>query len=131
MKNEVVSVQVVRITPGHNYKKIGIDMKNFDSTLTKHLNEDPTPGSVIRAFRHKLGFTLDDVYNLTGISPSNLSRIENSGKISPQNAEKLALVLGIHPGSILFPPKKNQDKNSRQLQKKAKALYLEKLKKHG
>ncbi len=106
-------------------------MKYFGTTLLKHLDEDPTPGSVVRAFRHKLGFTLEDVYNLTGISQSNLSRIENSGKISPQNAEKLALILGIHPGSILFPPKKKQDKESKELQKKAKALYLEKLKKHG
>ncbi len=61
-------------------------------------------GQMIKAFRKARGFTLKDVEELTSISITHLSSIENDKiDLGIRRAGLLAAALGVHPSDILFP----------------------------
>lgn len=72
-------------------------MENLDSTLLAS-----NPGSTLRTIRNSKGWTLSDVSELTGLSVSTLSKVEN-GKmsLSYDKMVKIATGLGIDIG-VLF-----------------------------
>ena len=72
-------------------------LKSFGAKL-------PTPGELLRAFRKREQFTLEDMFEITGVAVSNLSAIEN-GKIpmTPHYAEMFACALCVRPDAFLYP----------------------------
>lgn len=76
----------------------------FGKLLKEFVNEDATPGDMLRAFRKREGFTLKDMETITGIRESNLSAIEN-GRIgmSQHYAEIFAAALDVNPTAFLYP----------------------------
>jgi transcriptional regulator with XRE-family HTH domain len=63
-----------------------------------------TPGKIIRAHRNRLGLTLKDLEEATGIQQSNLSAIENDRtEIGPERAYLIGAALGVDPEFILMP----------------------------
>lgn len=75
-------------------------MKNFfDLKQVK-----ATPGQVVRAFRTNFGLTLKELEQITSISQTNLSAVENDRvDIGVRRAVLLAAAFGIEPQQILFP----------------------------
>jgi transcriptional regulator with XRE-family HTH domain len=63
-----------------------------------------TPGKIIRAHRNRLGLTLKELEEATGIQESNLSAIENDRtEIGPERAYLIGAALGVDPEFILMP----------------------------
>jgi transcriptional regulator with XRE-family HTH domain len=103
-----------------------------DSSFLNLLNEtftgELTPGQVMRAKRKNFGITLEEVEDATGISQSNLSLYENDKKkIGLVQATKIALVIGLHPMSILFPNGLENDSRFKDVALKGKKLLKKKL----
>lgn len=75
-------------------------MKNFlELALVK-----ATPGQVVRAFRKNFDLTLKELEQITGVSYTNLSAIENDRvDIGVRRAVLLAAAFGIEPQQLLFP----------------------------
>ncbi len=75
-------------------------MKNFfDLKQVKS-----TPGQVVHAFRTSFGLTLKELEQITGVSQTNLSAIENDRvDIGIRRSVLLAAAFGIEPQQILFP----------------------------
>jgi transcriptional regulator with XRE-family HTH domain len=66
--------------------------------------EKATPGQVIKAFRRNFKITLKELGEITGISQTNLSAIENDRvDIGVRRAVLIAAALGVEPSVILFP----------------------------
>ncbi|MEK7851462.1 MAG: helix-turn-helix transcriptional regulator [Deltaproteobacteria bacterium] len=63
-----------------------------------------TTGEVIRILRELKGWTQTDLAEHSGISPTNISLLEN-GKvdIGKRRAEQFAKAFDIHPAIIMFP----------------------------
>ncbi len=63
-----------------------------------------TTGEVIQMLRELKGWTQAELATRCGISPTNISLLEN-GKvdIGKKRAEQLAKAFGIHPAIIMFP----------------------------
>ena len=61
-------------------------------------------GEVILMLRELKGWTQDELAERSGISPTNLSLLEN-GKIDigKKRAEQLAKAFNVHPAIIMFP----------------------------
>ncbi len=72
--------------------------------LENLVSEKATSAEVLRAFRKREGFSLDDLEEITGIAATNLSAIEN-GKIDMTRhyAEIFAAALDVHPNALLYP----------------------------
>lgn len=63
-----------------------------------------TPGQIVRAFRTNFGLTLKELEEITGLSYTNLSAIENDRvDMGVRRAVLLAAAFGIQPEQILFP----------------------------
>ncbi len=63
-----------------------------------------TTGEVIRILREKKEWTQDELARRSGISPTNLSMLENDRvDIGKKRAEQLAQAFGVHPAIIMFP----------------------------
>lgn len=63
-----------------------------------------TPGQLVRAFRTNFKLTLKELQQITDISYTNLSAIENDRiDVGVRRAVLLAAAFGIAPGQILFP----------------------------
>ncbi len=63
-----------------------------------------TPGQIVRAFRRNFGLTLKELEQVTGVSYTNLSAIENDRvDIGVRRAVLLAAAFGIEPQQLLFP----------------------------
>jgi len=61
-------------------------------------------GEVIRILREKKEWTQEELARRSGISPTNLSMLENDRiDIGKKRAEQLARVFGVHPAIIMFP----------------------------
>lgn len=61
-------------------------------------------GEVIRILREKKGWTQDELAKQSGISPTNLSMLENDHlDIGKKRAEQLAKAFQVHPAIIMFP----------------------------
>ena len=63
-----------------------------------------TTGEVIRMLRELKGWTQSDLAERSGISPTNISLLENRKvEIGKRRAEQFAKAFGIHPTIIMFP----------------------------
>ena len=63
-----------------------------------------TTGEVIRMLRDLKGWTQSELATRCGISPTNISLLENDRvDIGKKRAEQLAKAFGIHPAIIMFP----------------------------
>jgi transcriptional regulator with XRE-family HTH domain len=61
-------------------------------------------GEVIRMLRELKGWTQADLAARCGISPTNISLLENSKvDIGKKRAEQIARALGVHPAIVMFP----------------------------
>lgn len=81
-------------------------------------------GDVIRILREWHEWTQQELAERCGISPTNLSLLENDRvEIGKRRAEALARAFNIHPATIMFPGYESTDTNSppdRRTQKKQK-----------
>jgi len=63
-----------------------------------------TTGEVIRMLRELKGWTQNELAEHSGISPTNISLLENEKvEIGKRRAEHLAKAFDIHPAIIMFP----------------------------
>ncbi len=63
-----------------------------------------TPGEMLRTIRELQELTQKELADLTGLSQSHISAMENgNSQIGRERALKLALALKTHPAVILFP----------------------------
>lgn len=61
-------------------------------------------GEVIAMLRELKGWTQNELAKRSGISPTNLSLLENSNiEIGKKRAEQLAKAFHVHPAIIMFP----------------------------
>jgi transcriptional regulator with XRE-family HTH domain len=68
------------------------------------VNVKVTPGEMLRALRELKGLSQNRLAELTGMSQSNISAIENGARhIGRERAIVLAKALKVHPAVILFP----------------------------
>jgi transcriptional regulator with XRE-family HTH domain len=78
--------------------------KNFKDVLNEIDSSPSTPGKTLRAFRKNFGITLKDLEEVTGVTESNLSALENDRvDMTSYYAERLGAALGIHPSLLLYP----------------------------
>lgn len=85
------------------------------------LVDNVTSGKVIRARRRSLGLTQQDVADLTGMETSFISSVENDNRaIGVHSAVKLAVAIGLHPSTILFPNGVEFDEELKEIEKKRK-----------
>jgi transcriptional regulator with XRE-family HTH domain len=83
------------------------------------LETDITTGKVIKARRRSLGLTQQDVADLTGMETSFISSVENDSRsIGVHTAVKLAVAIGLHPSTILFPKGVEFDEELKAIEKK-------------
>jgi transcriptional regulator with XRE-family HTH domain len=89
-------------------------------------NEKTSVGQMTRAFRKARGFTLKKVEELTGISMTHLSSIENDKiELGIKRAELLAAAFGVRPQDILFPNGQwEKTKLHEQIEEKANKLAM-------
>ncbi len=63
-----------------------------------------TTGEVIRMLRELKEWTQEELASHSGISPTNLSALENGRiEIGKRRAEQLAKAFNVHPAIIMFP----------------------------
>ena len=63
-----------------------------------------TPGESLRMLRQLQGLSQNDLVDLTGISQSNISALENDAvQLGRDRAITLAKALRVHPAVLLFP----------------------------
>lgn len=76
--------------------------KNDFTTAKSHAKL--STGEVLQMLRELKGWTQNELAKRSGISPTNLSLLEN-GKvdIGKKRAEQLAKAFNIHPATIMFP----------------------------
>ena len=61
-------------------------------------------GEVIRMLRDLKGWTQSELGKRSGISPTNISLLENERvEIGKKRAEQLAKAFAVHPAIIMFP----------------------------
>lgn len=61
-------------------------------------------GEVIRMLRELKGWTQENLAEHSGISPTNLSLLENDRvDIGKKRALQIAKAFGVHPATIMFP----------------------------
>jgi len=72
-------------------------------------------GEVISMLRELKGWTQEELAKRSGISPTNLSLLENDRvEIGKKRVEQLAKAFGVHPAIIMFP-----EHEAREIQKAA------------
>lgn len=72
-------------------------------------------GEVISMLRELKGWTQEELAKRSGISPTNLSLLENDRvEIGKKRVEQLAKAFGVHPAIIMFP-----EYEAREIQKAA------------
>jgi len=65
---------------------------------------DLSTGEVIQMLRELKGWTQVELAKRSGISPTNISLLENGNvDIGKRRAERLAKAFDIHPATIMFP----------------------------
>ncbi len=63
-----------------------------------------TTGEVIRMLRDLKGWTQTELAKRSGISPTNISLLENGKvEIGKKRAERIAKAFGVHPAIVMFP----------------------------
>jgi len=78
-----------------------IDKNDF---VKAQVHVSVTPGEAIRMIRELQSLSQNDLSELTGISQSNLSALENDARqLGRITAITLAKALHVHPSVLLFP----------------------------
>jgi transcriptional regulator with XRE-family HTH domain len=88
-----------------------------------------SPGQVVRAFRTSFGITLKELEEVTGISQTNLSAIENDRlDIGVRRTIRIAAAFGIDPEQILFPEgyRRDEDDEAERIRARAERLFQRK-----
>lgn len=63
-----------------------------------------TSGKILKAMRSRFGFTQNEVSGVIGISPSNLSSLENDKRnLGLELAAKFSILYGVRIESLIFP----------------------------
>lgn len=66
-------------------------------------------GETIRMLRELKGWTQEQLAELSGISATNISSLENERvEIGKRRAEQLAKAFSVHPAMIMFPEYESQ-----------------------
>lgn len=66
-------------------------------------------GETIRMLRELKGWTQEELAELSGISATNISALENDKvEIGKRRAEQLAKAFSVHPAMIMFPEYESQ-----------------------
>jgi len=77
---------------------------NRKDLVRSKVNIKMTPGEMLKTLRELQELSQADLANLTGMSQSNISAIENgSRQIGRERALALSIALKVHPAVILFP----------------------------
>jgi transcriptional regulator with XRE-family HTH domain len=75
-----------------------------DEFVTAKAHAKLTTGEVIRMLRELKGWTQAELARYSGISPMNISLLENEKvEIGKKHVEQLARAFDIHPAIIMFP----------------------------
>lgn len=78
-----------------------LNKKEFTKAKVHH---SLTPGEALKMVRELQGLSQNALVNLTGISQSNISAIENNvTHLGRERALIFARVLRVHPAVLLFP----------------------------
>jgi transcriptional regulator with XRE-family HTH domain len=84
---------------------------------------DITSGKVIKARRLTLGLTQSNIAEMTGMKTTFISAIENDKRtLGVQSAIRLAVAIGLHPSSILFPNGVEMDSELKLIERKRKSI---------
>jgi transcriptional regulator with XRE-family HTH domain len=79
-------------------------ISNIQDFATAKSHAMLTTGEVIRMLRELKEWTQEELATRSGISPTNLSALENGRvDIGKRRAEQLAKAFNIHPAIIMFP----------------------------
>ncbi|GAB4024926.1 MAG: hypothetical protein Fur0010_28140 [Bdellovibrio sp.] len=99
-------------------------MKKMRKFLHKILDQDLSPGEVLRGARIKAGISQDLMEEITGIKRTNISAIENGRlQMTSHYAEIFAAALGMHPADLLYPNRVHiKSQEILKIEKKAKSL---------
>jgi len=99
-------------------------MKDMRDVLHETLGSDLSAGEVLRGLRVKAGLSQDDLHEVTGVSRSNISALENGRlEMTSHYAMLFGAALKAHPADILFPNGKFQKTAEfLKIEKKAAAL---------
>ena len=77
---------------------------NRKEFITAKVHAKLSTGEVIQMLRDLKGWTQDELAKRSGISPTNLSLLENGRvDIGKKRVEQLAKAFGVHPATIMFP----------------------------
>lgn len=99
-------------------------MKKMRKFLHEILDQDLSPGEVLRGARIEAGISQDLMEEITGIKRTNISAIENGRlQMTSHYAEIFAAALGMHPADILYPNRAHiKSQEILKIEKKAKSL---------
>ncbi len=79
-------------------------MKKMRKVLHKILENELTPGEVIRGARVEAKISQEDMEKISGIKRSNISALENDRiAMTSHYAEIFGTILKLHPADILYP----------------------------
>lgn len=77
---------------------------NKNDFVKSKVHHSVTPGEALKMIRELQGLSQNDLVNLTGISQSNISALENNvTHLGRERALIFAKVLHVHPSVLLFP----------------------------
>lgn len=112
------------ITTGDRVSKKVIDV------LNEMDRSSISTGQILKAFRKGRGFTLKNLEDITGVSQTHLSSLENDRiELGVKRAGVLAAALGVDPQNILFPNGRwKKTKEHLTIEKKAEKLIRSRLK---
>ena len=78
--------------------------QNHNEFVAASPHANLTTGEVIKMLRELKGWTQADLAKRSGISPTNISLLENEKvDIGKKRTEQLAKAFDIHPAIIMFP----------------------------
>lgn len=84
--------------------------KNQQSFKPAKQHAKLSTGEVISMLRELKGWTQEELAKHSGISPTNLSLLENNRvEIGKKRVEQLAKAFGVHPAIIMFPEYEAQE----------------------
>jgi transcriptional regulator with XRE-family HTH domain len=77
---------------------------NKSEFVTARPHAELSSGEVIRMLRELKGWTQEELAERSGVSPTNLSLLENDRvDIGKKRALQIAAAFGVHPATIMFP----------------------------
>lgn len=103
---EVFSEETAQNTTGSSAPYMGSVVQMHDKTRTAHnkllMRKRKKSRHPLRELRLQRGYTLEELAELTRLSPSYLSRLESgTRRLNADILQRIALVLSCHPGDLL------------------------------